>query len=135
METQKNEGMTSYEDGVTVIFMGTDRLGDEFNWNIERETGYKPLTKLYQGFALADAFGPDGVISFCKGAFAEGMKNKDIKFLTELSMVLNHRGWMHHHAKREAYSKTYFGLWQGLVDFIYDHFTGDDLSYFIEVTD
>ena len=132
---QKNNQDKSLEDmGFTIIDMGTDRLGDPLHWNIQRETGYEPKTTFWQDFALADIFGPLHVAETVART-AEQWKS-DAVYITELSMVLNHRGWMHYHAKRKAFADLYFAAWEWLVDKITTEWlTGDDLTYFYETTD
>ena len=58
-------------------------------WNIESETGYKPMTTFWQDFSIADAFGVAAVEDTFKRAFNEWKGN--YKYLTELVMVLNHK--------------------------------------------
>ena len=60
-------------------------------WNIEKMTGYKPLTTFWSDFSMAEQFGIEAVKDTFKRAFEEW--KGDYKFLTELVMVLNHKIW------------------------------------------
>ena len=60
-------------------------------WNIEKMTGYKPLTTFWSDFSTAEQFGIEAVKGTFKRAFEEW--KGDYKFLTELVMVLNHKIW------------------------------------------
>ena len=134
-ENTKSEVMTSENgNGFTIIDLGTSRLGTESRWNIESETGYKPQTTFWQDLAIADAFGPMAVAASV-ASMAEAWKENAV-YITELSMVLNHRGWMHYHAGRKAYANVYFAAWQWLVDKITGEWLkGEDLVYYYETTD
>jgi len=133
METTLKEQSVDMS-GFTVIDMGTKELGDERKWNIESVSGYKPQTTFYQDFAIADAFGPIAVIATFAAA-VDCYKNNAV-YITELSMVLNHRGWMHYHAKRQGYADLYFQMWEELTQRIENEYlTGDDLDYYYRTTD
>ena len=135
-QTQTSRNGNTLEDmsGVTVIDMGTDRLGNELEWHIEEETGYKPQTTFWQDFAIADIFGERAIIDTVVRAARDWHDNA--VYITELSLVLNHRGWMHYHAKRKQYADLYFSAWEWLTGKIVNEWlTGDDLAYYYETTD
>ena len=49
------------------------------NWNIEEETGYKPISTIYEDFSIADGFGVEAVKETFNKVFNE-WKN-DYKYL------------------------------------------------------
>lgn len=132
-----NENKTFAEEvndmGFTVIDLGTDRLSTGGKWNIEEETGYKPLTTFWEDFSRVEKNGPIAVIDATIKTFAGCCK--DVRRLTELALVLNHKCWQHYHEKRPALSGTYSDLWEGLHDFCLEHLHGEDLDYYLEITD
>lgn len=101
-------------------------------WNIEEETGYKPKTTFWEDFSIADAFGPEGVLSTFESAFREW--RDDVEYIAELSLVLNHKIWAHYKA-RPILGETYRALWERLHDWAKDNFTGNDAEYYFNVTD
>ena len=101
-------------------------------WNIEAQTGYKPITTFYEDFSIADGFGVDAIKDTYKRAF-ENWKN-DYKYMTELVMVLNWKCWRWYETNEE-YSKLYNELWEELDNWCYDNFKENELDYFFKVTD
>lgn len=125
-------------------------------WDIAELTGYEPITSFWQDFSIADMFGADAVQDTYNRAFAEWHTN--VKFITELSLVLNYKIWQHHDTaialrKRgrdtgihDTLGRLYDKLWRGLEDWVkgyYDedgtlhegHLTGEDMHYYWETTD
>ena len=84
-------------------------------------------------FAIADRFGVNAMKDTFNRAFKE-WKN-DARYLTELVMVLNHRCWYWYDAGRMALSKIYSDLFYKAQGYAYDHLKGDELKFFLEVTD
>lgn len=101
-------------------------------WNIEAMTGYKPITTFYEDFSIADHFGTAAIKDTYKRAFRSW--KKDCKYLTELVMVLNWKIW-EHHGHNEAYAKLYNTLWEEADAWAMDNLKGEELSYFIRITD
>ena len=102
-------------------------------WNIEAHTGYKPITTFWEDFAIAEAFGADAVrdtYERSKRSFKD-----DVKYMTELVMVLNWRLWMHYEDGKDMFAKLYDELWREADEFCCNHFTGDDLTYYFTTTD
>ena len=54
--------------------------------------------------------------------------------MTELVMVLN---WKiaEHYRKNDKLAEMYDELWHKADEWMYDHFDGDDLQYFMRTTD
>ena len=56
--------------------------------------------------------------------------------MTELSMVLNHKGWVYHETNEEL-SRYYFNLYNEIDNLIFQLFEdgSDEIYYYIETTD
>lgn len=101
-------------------------------WNVERMTGYKPLTTFWNDFSIAEKFGKEAVKNTFNRAF-EGSKD-NYKYLTELVMVLNHKIWQWHE-KDEELAQVYNALWEETDIFGCENLKGDELDYFYETLD
>lgn len=101
-------------------------------WNIEEETGYKPITTFYQDFSIADHFGIDAIKDTYNRAFKE-WKN-DYKFLTELVMVLNWKIYEHYNNNLE-YAKLYTKLWREADNYAVENLVEEEAEYFYSTTD
>lgn len=97
------------------------------------ENSYKTQTTFYLDFSIADAFGELAVLDTYEQAFTEWRNN--IVYLTELSMVLNHKIWQHYHGKNDQLSKLYDLLWRKTDDYCINNLKDDELSYYLRVTD
>ena len=97
---------------------------------IEEMTGYKPITTFWADFGIAEMF-KGGIEDTYKRAFNEW--KSDIKYLTELSMVLNWKCWWWSNRNRELALK-YEDLWLKLHRWCLDNLKGDDLSYYCNTT-
>lgn len=102
-------------------------------WNITAMNGYIPKTTFWNDFEIADAFGPFAVRETYKTAMREWAS--DYEYLTELVLVLNHRLWLHHGVKNEKLSMVYAELFRKAYDYAVKNLKGDELRYFLEVTD
>lgn len=122
-------------------------------WNIENETGYKPITTFWQDFSIADAaprFGEDaiGAIRATWKAAVTVFRN-DYKYMTELVMVLNHKIWYHHDAAIRAKSEgllnrrdfhmrlaqEYDAAWRATDEWCVNNFKDEAAKYYFETTD
>ncbi len=83
-------------------------------------------------FAVADAFGVKAIKDTFNRAFKEW--KRDAQYLTELVMVLNHRCW-YWYQKNDTYSALYSELFYKAQDWAYGHLKGEELKFFLEVTD
>lgn len=101
-------------------------------WNVESETGYKPMTTFWQDFSIADAFGVDAVTDTFKRAFNEWKGN--YKYLTELVMVLNHKiaQW---YGRNMALAQFYNDAYSIADNYACDNLKDNELQYFYNVTD
>jgi len=125
----------------------------EANWkrNLAEMSGYQPKYTFYADFAIAE---------FCevymrdKGAVKKTYKQvveswgTDIKAMTEIVMVLNHKMWAFYQkvdsrylgvgdSTAERFSMLYQELYEKAVNFIEKKFGNDSeaMSYYYEVTD
>lgn len=101
-------------------------------WNIEQVTGYKPKTTFWSDFCIAEAFGVSAIKDTYERAF-QSWKN-DVTYLTELSLVLNHKIW-YWYERDENIARVYDELWTKVHSWAYDNLTGDDFTYYWKTTD
>ena len=110
----------------------TINIGTIKTWNIEAMTGYKPRTTFYEDFSIADHFGGPAILdTYCR-AFNTWQNN--IEYMTELVMVMNWKIW-EHHSENYMLAEIYEGLWRNADEWVFEHFDGDDLQYFLRTTD
>lgn len=117
-----------------------DMVGGKLDKNVEfsedpisKNLGYNPVTTFWQDFTIADRYGDVEVKDTYKRAFAEWKEY--VNYLTELSMVLNHKSWEHFRKENDKLATTYSELFLENHYYALEHLTGDDLSYYISVTD
>lgn len=103
-------------------------------WSIESETGYKPITTFYDDFSIADIFGGAAIFETYQRAVSEWADN--YKFLSELYLVLNHKGWYWYDCDTHR-AGLYFDLQEHLYSFFNEKYRDDKeaQAYFFEVTD
>jgi len=101
-------------------------------WNIEKMTGYKPLTTFWSDFSMAEQFGIEAVKGTFKRAFEEW--KGDYKFLTELVMVLNHKIWQWYE-KNDELARVYNALWEEADNYGCENLKGEELDYFYKTLD
>lgn len=89
-------------------------------------------TTFWQDFSIADYFGIAAVKDTYRRAFEEW--KHDYRYLTDLVMVLNHKIWQWYQ-KNEPLARVYNDLWDRTAAYALDHLKGDELSYYLEVTD
>lgn len=100
-------------------------LKDSFN-------PYTPKTTFYFDLSIAEGFGESGIRDTYKDVI--NAWGKDIEYITEFSMCLNHKIWQLYETN-EPIARVYDELWRKSVDYITSHFEGEDLTYYYEVTD
>lgn len=93
---------------------------------------YEIFNTFWDDFLIAEEFGERAIRDTYKRAFDE-WKN-DYKYLAELVMVLNCKIWKNHENHREI-AKVYDELWQEADAYACDNLKGDELLYFLEITD
>lgn len=97
------------------------------------EIGYMPFTTFFEDFSIADAFGVDAIIDTYKRATIEWIH--DVKYFTELVMVLSWKCAEHYEAGNAKYNKLYADLYYKARDKAYATFEDGDLEYFYRTTD
>lgn len=83
-------------------------------------------------FTIAEDFGVWAIKETYQRAFKEW--KSDIKYMTALSMALNHKIW-DWYKKNEDVARVYNDLWLECDDYIHENFKWDDLTYYFRVTD
>lgn len=101
-------------------------------WNIEKQTGYKPKTTFWADFSIADTFGLSAIKDTYKRAFDNWKENYE--YLTELSMVLNWKLW-EFYGKNNEYYELYQNLWDETDEYAVGNLKGEGLEYYYRVTD
>ena len=103
---------------------------------------YNIVSTFASDFAIADAFGADAVEDTYERSMASF--SEDVFMLTEMSLVLNWAIWRYFDicqnnkqacdCEREL-SIIYDKLWKKLDSYIMDHFTGEELQFYLKTTD
>lgn len=95
--------------------------------------GYEFKTTFWKDFYIAEGYGVDAI----KGTFATAFSNwKDnTEYLTELVLVLNWKIWKYYEVGNNEYASLYNELWEKADAYALDNLKGEDLQYFLEVTD
>ena len=102
-------------------------------WNIEAETGYKPITTFFEDFSIADWFG----VSAIKDTYKNGLKTAEYmgyEYITEFVMALNWKIWQHY-GRNNKYAEIYNDLWMKAVEYAETHLEGEELAYYYRTTD
>ena len=89
-------------------------------------------TTFWSDFSIADVFGKEAVQDTFNRAFTEW--KSDVRYLTDLVVVLNHKIFQHFNGDREL-SKLYDALWKIADSYAMENLTGDDFEYFFNITD
>ena len=102
-------------------------------WNIEEETGYKPITTFWQDFSIADPFGKDAIEDTFMRAKEEWKDN--YKFMTELSLVMNWKSWQYQYNQNmcELYADLYYKIDAWFYGYYKDN--QEALNYYFKTTD
>ena len=103
------------------------------NWNIEAETGYKPITTFYMDFSIADMFGASAI----KDTFRRGVKTAQFlghKEFTEFVMALNWKIY-EHYQHNNTFAELYDSLWRKADDLARETLQGEELAYYYRTTD
>ena len=97
-----------------------------------QENGYELQTTFWEDFSIADRFGLAAVLDTFNRAFREW--KGDYKFLTELTLVLNHKIWQYYE-NRPDMAVLYNTLSEQADQYAKENLKGNELSYYWEVTD
>ena len=77
-------------------------------------------------------FGVEAIKDTYSRAFREW--RSDYRYLTELVLVLNHKAWQHYE-RNDQYSELYVQLYEVADNYAIENLKGQELKYFLEVTD
>ena len=102
------------------------------DWNIQEMTGYTPITTYYTDFGIAERFGASAIRDTYQRAKQSWGNN--VKYFTEIVMVLNWKIWEHNEHNKE-YASLYNELWEEADNYAIEHFKGEGLNYFLSTTD
>ncbi len=94
---------------------------------------YEYKTTFWNDFSIAERFGVEAIRDTYKRAKAEW--KKDRIYGTELSMILNHKCWYWHEEQNTKLSRLYDELWEEYHEWVLDNWEGEDLGYYLRVTD
>lgn len=100
---------------------------------MKEEHNFDVQTTFWEDFGIADRFGVAAVKDTYKRALEYA--KLDYKYLTELSMVLNHRLWMHYDSGNHSLAKIYDEIWRNCHDYAHDHLKDEELMYYFRATD
>ena len=103
------------------------------DWNIKELCGYHPVTTFYTDFSIADAFGLSAVKDTYERAFEEW--HSDVKFITELCMVMSWKSFQHDAEGHDKLRDWYVEKFYELRDWCSGNLKGADLDYFIQTID
>ena len=95
--------------------------------------GYEFTTTFWRDFTIADAFGIDAVQDTYNRAFNE-WKHDHIK-VTEMALVLNWKIWQWWDKGNMEFAKLYDKLWKEVDAYAMDNLKGNELQFYIRVTD
>ena len=96
------------------------------------EMGYEPFTTFWEDFSIADAFGAEAVQDTFDRAFNEW--KTQYKYLTELTIVLNHKIWLWYE-KDDEMARLYDKLWKQADQYACNTLQGEEMAYYYKVTD
>ena len=95
---------------------------------------YECQTTFWQDFSIAEVYGGTSAIKDTfNRAFKEWKSNH--VYLTELVMVLNHKMWGHYENGNLAWSRLYQELFEKASGYALKHLKGEELTYYLRVTD
>lgn len=95
--------------------------------------GYELTTTFWEDFSIADAFGTNAIYDTYKNAF-ESWKSHHV-YLTELAIILNWKIWWHYDKGNTSFAKLYDKLWKEVDAYAMDNLKGEELQFYINVTD
>ena len=101
-------------------------------WEIEKLTGYKPMTTFYEDFGIAEMFGSDAIVDTYHRAFNEWKDN--YKYLTELSLVLNWKSWEYYKTDEDT-ARLYDKLWKEVDKYAGENLKDEEQNYYFITTD
>ena len=99
--------------------------------------GYEPITTFWQDFSIAEIYGDEFIKDTAQTAFLNYCGN--IKYLTELIMVINHKCWYWYENGKEGLSKLYSDLYyeydSRAIEYLEEHGSEEDKHYYFSTLD
>lgn len=97
--------------------------------------GYEMTTTFWMDFSIADAFGTAAIQDTYNRAFNEWKSNH--VYLTELVIVLNYKIWQWYEQSNGSceFSRLYNKLWEEADAYALDNLKGEELDFFLSITD
>ena len=95
--------------------------------------GYECQTTFWEDFSIAEMFGEEAIRDTYKRAKAEW--NNDCIYGTELSLVLNHKCWYWYEEQNTKLSRLYAELREEYHDLVLENWRGENLAYYLKITD
>ena len=99
----------------------------------KQEHNFDVQTTFWEDFGIADCFSKSAIKDTYKRAMQYAKTN--YKYLTELSLVLNHRLWMHYNNGNQEYAKVYDEIWRKCHNYAHKHLKGEEFQFYYNVTD
>lgn len=100
-------------------------------WTLAEQIGYEPKTTFWQDFSIAESFN-GGIEDTFKRAFKEW--KKDYVYLTELAMVLNHKGFRYYNENRRL-ANLYFKYFEDVNEYAMVNLKDKELDYYLNTID
>lgn len=94
---------------------------------------YECKTTFWSDFSIAERFGAEAIKGTYRRARTEW--GRDRVYGTELSMVLNHKCWYWYEERNTKLSRLYAELWEEHHNWVLENWKGEDLTYYLRVTD
>lgn len=94
---------------------------------------YECKTTFWNDFSTAERFGVEAIKDTYRHTKAEW--ERDQVCGTELSMILNHKCWYWYEEQHTKLSQLYAELWEEYHEWVLDNWKGEDLKYYLEITD
>lgn len=99
--------------------------------------GYEYFTTFWQDFDIAEAYGEQAIRDTAKRAFEEW--KDDVKYLTELVMIINHKCWDFYRkgvdTMTELYGDIYYEYHEKALDYLEAKGNEEDIRYYIRTLD
>ena len=114
------------------VFQYANKCESWWKAMLSEMTDYQPFTTFFSDLSIAEFYGVNSIKDTYKNVIHSW--GKDIKYITEFCMCLNHKIWQLYE-QNEHIAKVYDELWRECCEYIENNFEGEDLSYFYRITD
>lgn len=92
----------------------------------------RDLTTFWADLTIAEVYGEEAVRETFERVTRDWGQN--YKYYTEFVLCLNHKIWRYYE-KNETLARVYDTLWRKGDDYARDHYTGEAMDYYWQVTD